>query len=139
MTARLASDYGREVFCLPGRIDDLRSAGCNRLVREKIAEPITDPELIGEQLGLGTSPAKDAPGLEEQLRACYSNADTGTLERLVRIGLHIKANRGVTPEELCRELEIPFGDVSAAICLLESDGFICTDVLRRCSPASGRP
>lgn len=139
MTARLAADYGREVFCLPGRIDDLRSAGCNRLIREKIAEPITDPELIGNQLGLGTSPAKDAPGLEEQLRACYSNADAGTLERLVRIGLHIRANRGVTPEELCRELEIPFGDVSAAICLLESDGFIRVDLLRRCSPASGRP
>ena len=133
MTARLASDYGREVFCLPGRIDDVRSAGCNRLIREKIAEPITDPANIGAQLGLGTTPAKDAPTLEEQLRACYSGAGDEVLERMIRIGLHIRAHRGVTPEELCRELEIPFGDVSAAVCLLESDGFIFVDLLRRCS------
>lgn len=32
ITAGLASDYGRDVFALPGRISDTYSAGCNRLI-----------------------------------------------------------------------------------------------------------
>lgn len=133
LTARLAAGYGREVFCLPGRIDDIRSAGCNRLLREKIAEPITDPLLIGVQLGLGASSGNKAQDLEEQVRACYSGVGAETMEHIVQIAQHIRSHRGVSAEELCHDLDIPFGDVSAAVCLLESDGFISVDLLRRCT------
>jgi DNA processing protein len=34
ITARLASELGREVFALPGGIDQALSAGCNRLIQE---------------------------------------------------------------------------------------------------------
>ena len=37
MTARLAFSYDRDVFALPGRVDDIRSQGCNRMILEKIA------------------------------------------------------------------------------------------------------
>lgn len=42
VTARLASDYGRDVLAVPGRIDDIRSAGCNELIREGVAEMLDD-------------------------------------------------------------------------------------------------
>ena len=38
VTAKIAFDYGRDVFAVPGRIDDLRSEGCNELIKQRIAE-----------------------------------------------------------------------------------------------------
>lgn len=132
MTARLAASYGRELFCLPGRIDDVRSSGCNILIKEQLAEAITDPDGIAAQLGLGST-GKAARDLEEMLHACYGNSGEQVCGRLTAIALHIKANRGATPDEICRALELPYGDVAAACSLLESDGFICMDLLQRCS------
>ena len=132
MTARLAAGYGREVFCLPGRIDDVRSAGCNLLIGEKIAEPITDPDNISVQLGLGKA-AHTRKNLEATVRDTYASAGEKLSGQLVDIALHVSRNRGATPEEICRALELQYGDVSAALSLLESDGFIRMDLLRRCT------
>lgn len=41
ITAHLASGYGREVMALPGRVTDLYSAGCNRLIRDNKATLVT--------------------------------------------------------------------------------------------------
>lgn len=40
--ARLAYDYRRDVYAVPGRIDDIRSAGCNQLIENGIAKMITE-------------------------------------------------------------------------------------------------
>lgn len=37
ITAQLASGYNREVFALPGRARDPKSAGCNLLIRDSVA------------------------------------------------------------------------------------------------------
>ena len=132
MTARLAASYGRELFCLPGRIDDVRSSGCNILIKEQLAEALNDPDSIAAQLGLG-SPRKGVKELEDMLRSCYGNAGEEICGRMSNIALYIKGNRGVTPEEICRGLSLPYGDVAAACSLLESDGFICMDMLQRCT------
>ncbi len=41
VTARLASDYGKPVFALPGRTSDVYSKGCNRLIYNNSATLIT--------------------------------------------------------------------------------------------------
>lgn len=41
ITARLASDYDRDVFAIPGRVNDVHSAGCNRLIKENRAALVT--------------------------------------------------------------------------------------------------
>lgn len=46
ITANYALDYGRDVFCVPGRINDECSAGTNRLIREGSAKLITDANDI---------------------------------------------------------------------------------------------
>lgn len=43
-TARIARDYNRDVFALPGRISDPYSAGCNTLINTKSAELIQSAE-----------------------------------------------------------------------------------------------
>lgn len=40
ITADMAVDYGRDVFALPGRIDDIFSAGCNELIKRNKAQLI---------------------------------------------------------------------------------------------------
>lgn len=51
ITADLANDYHREVFAVPGRITDQRSAGCNLLIRTNRAQLLDNPESLKEQLG----------------------------------------------------------------------------------------
>lgn len=133
MTARLAASYGRDLFCLPGRIDDLRSEGCNRLIAEKLAEPISDLRTLPSQLGLGNAGCRSVQSLEEKLAQSYASAGPDTLDTILRVAAAISARRGITPDEICREQQLEYGKVSAAVCLLESDGFVSTDLLKRCS------
>ncbi len=49
ITARLANEYGRTVFAIPGRVDDIRSEGCNKLIRDG-AVIVTSVEDIFREL-----------------------------------------------------------------------------------------
>lgn len=42
VTARLAFDWEIPVYSVPGRPDDIRSSGCNELIRNRMAEPLFD-------------------------------------------------------------------------------------------------
>ncbi|KAB2936503.1 MAG: DNA-protecting protein DprA, partial [Phycisphaerae bacterium] len=47
ITARLAADYNREVFAVPGRVDQAEySAGVNRLIRDGSAQLVTSVEDV---------------------------------------------------------------------------------------------
>ncbi|MCH5172713.1 MAG: DNA-protecting protein DprA [Bacteroidales bacterium] len=133
MTARLAAGYGREVFCLPGRIDDARSAGCLRLLREKLAEPVTDTAELCAQMGFASTAEARHSSLEESVRRCYSGSSERMMLCLVGSALYVEGHCGATHEETAAALGLPPGEVSAALCMLEGDGFISTDVFGRCS------
>ena len=50
ITAGLAVDYGRRLLACPGRLGDVASEGCNRLVAKGMAIPFTSVEDLLEQL-----------------------------------------------------------------------------------------
>lgn len=134
ITARLAASYNREVFALPGRVDDIRSAGCNRLIQKKLAEPITDLGTLVRSLGLGESSYRRKDSLAEEVGSMYDDSmpaeDVGFMLEIVK---HIRSNRGACCEDLATALNLPFSKVSAYLTMLESDGFICSDLLGRYS------
>ena len=51
ITARLAAEYGREVFAVPGNVDSPVSAGCHALIRDGVTL-VTVAEDIVEGLGI---------------------------------------------------------------------------------------
>lgn len=59
VTARIANDYNREVFAIPGRISDKASEGCNALIRDSKAHLLTSAQDIIDMLGWHTVQEKD--------------------------------------------------------------------------------
>lgn len=51
-TADFAHGYNKELLCVPGRLTDRYSAGCNRLLGTLKAQCYTGPESITEALGI---------------------------------------------------------------------------------------
>src|SRR6478735_6605630 len=51
ITAELANNYNRDVFALPGKITDAKSAGCNYLIQNNKAVLFTDTKEMLETLG----------------------------------------------------------------------------------------
>lgn len=148
MTARYAVEYNRDVYALPGRVDDIRSAGCNSLIANEMARIITTiPELVG-QLGLGArlrgpggswSSTPTAAAFRHLLEETFPSGTPGPggasgLGRApVTIGMAIRSHRGITADELSALTALPIITVVQCIGLLEAHGFISTDLLRRCS------
>lgn len=134
VTADIASSYNREVYALPGRIDDIRSQGCNRLIRGKIAEPVTDLDNFVNSLGLGTWSRRTVKDLDTEILEKYGNVlDDGLLAIIRSTASLIKKYRGATLEELCNLGNINWRDMTYAVGMLENDGIISVDLLQRCS------
>jgi DNA processing protein len=134
ITCRLADSYGREVFALPGRVDDARSAGCNALIRSRTAEAITGLPGLGEQLGLGRYSIRKKKDFCTMVSEYYgSRTDSSELGAICELAGIIAQRRGVDLEELCYLCGKPYNEVARIAVLLETDGFICTDLTGRCT------
>ena len=134
MTARLAFSYDRDVFALPGRVDDIRSQGCNTLIRSKIAEPLTDiPEFL-ESLGMKAGNASTPVSDREMLAQTYSSGSSAErLDQMARLLTMIRQHRGITVEDLAETSSLGYARTVELTSRLETDGFISTDLLQRCS------
>ena len=61
ITARIATDYNRDVFAVPGRIGDVASAGCNHLIRDNRACLLESAEDFVETMGWATQKKEKSP------------------------------------------------------------------------------
>lgn len=135
MTARLAFSYGREVYALPGRVDDIRSQGCNRLIREKIAEPLTSTHELTSSLGFKPMHSRKSEESDLQiLEKVYASGTSGDkISQMASILLAIRKNRGITVEEIADSTSIGYVRTAELARILETDGFISIDLLQRCT------
>ena len=133
-TSRLAFNYNRSVYAFPGRVDDIRSQGCNLLIREKIAEPITDISRMAGQLGLKTGKAGKKPSAPERIQEAYiGKMPTDRIDLMTHLLLKIKENRGICIDDLASSFTTSYSTIRSLVELLELDGFITIDILQRCS------
>ncbi len=134
MTSRLAFSYSRDVYALPGRADDIRSQGCNELIRKKMAEPLTSVENLLGDLGLGRG--KDAAGMSipEKLELAYGGSTPpGEIVMMKDIMDLIRRERDMTADDIASATGLPYHRIKNITGILETDGFISIDLLQRCS------
>lgn len=133
-TARLAFSYSRDVYALPGRADDIRSQGCNRLIREKIAEPLVSTEDLLESLGMRSAAGKRKASAVEILRERFngrtSPEDLASMSSIIEA---IRKERGITLEEISHATGIDYHRTARIAGILELEGLICIDLLQRCT------
>lgn len=132
-TCRLAFSYSRDVYALPGRVDDLRSQGCNILIRQKIAEPLTCIESLMEDLRLDVSKTGSEPVGQKLRRIFKDRTSDDCIERMSAILGLIRKDRGATIEELARASGSDYSLTAQTVHLLEMEGLITIDLLQRCS------
>ena len=136
MTAKYAVQYSRDVYAVPGRLDDVRSAGCNSLIGCNMAHIITSAEELVGELGLGRiargSGGSWAQGPGASLRAVLSRK-YGEMSAHSRIGEAVRDNSGITVEALSGLLRLSYAEVATAVAIMQADGILTTDILGRCS------
>lgn len=138
-TARLADGYSRPVYALPGRTDDERSQGCNRLIGEKTAEIFTDADDLVLRLGLHAPARAPERSAAERLRVRYLRTlSEPKIEAVSKVYAAIEASAGISPDSICRQTGLAWPEVAECISILENDGLISVDLLQRCS-TTGKP
>jgi DNA processing protein len=113
ITADMAVDYGRDVFAVPGRIDDECSAGCNQLIKCNKAHMIeTAEDLVKNmQWGYSTSQPKQTTMVELLYNLSEPQQKLYELLREAEEGLHIN--------QLVMETQIGYNIVSAELVMME--------------------
>ena len=112
LTANFAADQGRQVFAVPGRIDQESSRGCNALIREG-ATLLTGVDDILEALQFEGSIRKTQTPAQSSLPI----ADLSETEFLILKQLEAGALR--TADEIAAATNLPIATCSSTLLMLE--------------------
>jgi DNA processing protein len=133
ITARVASEYNREVFALPGRVDTPTAQGTNDLISQGFAKLVTNLTDVLDALGdVGESLAKYAGDqlLTQQTRSpgnAPAPKETGTPAALRDAQAGVYRVLTTTPmhmEKIATAADLPISQVSAALTLLQLQGLV---------------
>jgi DNA processing protein len=138
ISARLAADYGREVFAVPGRIDHPdTTAGVNALIRDGRAKLVTSLDDILDELGDVGRIMRSRPAPVSSVKQTVSEATTGAndaapnpvvpVDRLTSLerAVYDAVSRGAEDSDaIGAETQVDVGKVTAALTALELKGFV---------------
>ena len=127
ITAELANGYNKDVFALPGRVTDNKSAGCNFLIRNNKAMLLTDAEEIVEIMGWEEK-AKSLKDLPDGKAGRKSQREIFIeLSKEEKIIVEIlKEKETVHIDEINIRSGLSSSSVAAAILSLELQGVVAT-------------
>lgn len=112
ITADMAFHYNRDLFAVPGRINDEKSEGCLRLIEQNKAMVFTSANSLLQSLNWATK-EKTTPSIQ---------LDLGTLtEEEQKIISILDQHRSMYIDDLATEMGIPAGDFAASLLSLEME------------------
>lgn len=125
ITARQALEMGREVFAVPGMVDQEQSAGCHNLIRNGAVLTTGIRDIINE---IGDGKRIDfvadkkvslAPDKKTAVSQESNNNERVILNALGTETLHI--------DELCAELKLSAAEVASTLMILELRGMVASE------------
>ncbi|TAE35240.1 MAG: DNA-protecting protein DprA [Sphingobacteriales bacterium] len=116
ITAQIANSYNRDVFALPGRVDEEFSEGCNYLIKTNRAQLITKIEDIEYILGWVQAQLKP----KKQQLTIYPNLNSDE-QKIVNL---IADKGSINFDELQLQLNMPQSKLAMAILNLEMQSII---------------
>ncbi|HEU5165720.1 MAG TPA: DNA-processing protein DprA [Chitinophagaceae bacterium] len=119
ITAELANGYNKDVFALPGRVTDNKSAGCNFLIRNNKAMLLTDAEELIEVMGWEEKSQKSEVRRQKELFIELSKDEKIIVEILKEKDL-------VHVDELNFKSGLSSSSMAVAILNLELQGVVAT-------------
>lgn len=131
MTSRLAFSYNRDVYALPGRVDDVRSQGCNLLIREKVADAIDSVDGLLDSLGLKSRKRSRILSETDILRERFPDAHQSIITEMTLIIKTVRTNRGINIDDLSAVTGLGYVKTARLAGLLETEGMITSDLLKR--------
>ena len=121
ITADIAGSYNRDVFAVPGRIDDQWSAGCNSLIKRNKAALVETADDI--EYYLDWKPQKTRMPVQRLLFSEMSDVEKIVYEKINKDG-------EMNIDTICRSTGIPVYKLSSMLLQMEFNGII------RCYPGN---
>lgn len=118
ITARLAMEYDREVFAVPGNITSNKSSGCNKLIRDG-AKPVFDATDVLEEFELMDLPLKADTARERRLESLMEN-----LSEIEKIILDALGREGALAENVIQASGLAAQDVCGTLLQMELKGLV---------------
>ncbi len=118
ITADMAFGYSREVFAVPGRVNDELSAGCNALIKQQKAAMIEAAADVIEAMQWETATTVHQEAVQTQLFDNLSVEEERLLDMLRQEpdGLHVNL--------LVIETGLPYAEVTATLLQMEMMGLV---------------
>ncbi|MBR5253826.1 MAG: DNA-processing protein DprA [Bacteroidales bacterium] len=120
ITASLAQDYNREVFAVPGRLGDVNSAGCNKLIALNQAIDLCDLEKIAETMNWDKTSEFQQPIIKNERDD--RERELNPIE--LKVYQYIKENQKVGLDSINENCSLGFSVLNSTLMSLELRGFI---------------
>jgi DNA processing protein len=116
ITADLANDYNRDVFAIPGKTTDVKSSGCNELIRNNKAVLLQEPAQFSEIMGWADEKKPMGP-VQKDIFVDLSEDETKIIDLL-------KKNQFLTIDDLNFQTCISASTLAASLLNLEMQGVL---------------
>lgn len=114
ITADIALSYNRDVFAIPGRVNDIQSGGCNWLIYDNKAALVRTPQEIISCMQWG---GKNSPGVQSTM---FTDLD----ERYRKIYLLLREKGGLRIDQLLAISGYSNGELKGILLEMELSGYL---------------
>ncbi len=118
ITAEYANNYHRDVFAVPGQLNQTFSAGCNKLIRENKAQIYTGPKDLIEALNW------DRPIDQVSQKTTTPALPVHITEEESQIVSLLRQSTNLHIDDLSWQSQIPMGRLASLLLNLEFQGFV---------------